>query len=147
MQLHELKFTTLEARTEEELIGNLLLVHLHHCTLNQADALKALWLEVEEYSDQISENTKNDHFYAAKKHFYFKEIQVEAFFIKLHTISSKFDKCSNKTKKDVKLIEDFLLSSKNKISLISILHDEFDDYDVFISLENEYVFFSWIDVI
>jgi len=145
MQLHELKFTTLEARTEEELIGNLLLVYLHHCTLNQADALKALWLEVEEYSNQISESTKNDHFYAAKKHFYFKEIQVEAFFIKLHTISSKFDKCSNKTKKDVKLIEDFLL--KIKINSISILEDDFDDYSVFISLKNEYIFFSWTDVI
>jgi len=145
MQLHELKFTTLEARTEEELIGNLLLVHLHHCTLNQADALKALWIEVEEYTADFTEDLKNNHFYSAKKHFYFKEIQVEAFFIKLHTISSKFDKCSNKTKKDVKLIEDFLL--KIKINSISILEDDFDDYSVFISLKNEYIFFSWTDVI
>jgi hypothetical protein len=141
-----MKFSTYEVRTEEEFIGNILLIVCDYSSYTNNEALKALWVEAQEFSDCTTEEEKNRCFENAKEIFICQKESFDAFLSKSKEIFSKF--CSSEEiGDDMMHIQEIIAHTKNHLDSIFVLSDDFSSYVVFIKQKDRYMLFSWMDVI
>ena len=142
-----------EVRSEEELVGNLLLVVTTEIFSSDESALKYLWIAAQEYSNLTSSEVIEKDYSKKCKNFSFKKSNIGAFRDKLNDILFKVKSYGQTLEESpagaLIYIKELLLKKidTDADSNLLLLEDDFSTYSVFISSKSCSVIFSWNDVI
>jgi len=140
---------TFEVRTEEEGIGNLLLVITNQDFASEEDALKSLWIEAQEYSKNTPLELIESDYLKESKSFALSHVSEEDFKSRLNGIFNLFDSYNHRLEEvpDRSFVQIKEQVMKSAVSKVLILEDDFTTYSVFVASNSSKALFSWCDVI
>src|SRR5690606_10084636 len=128
---------TFEVRSEEEGVGNLLLVVTDQDFASDGETLKSLWIEAQEYDDQIQLDVIESDYLKEHKDFKLKEVSAEDFKSRLDCLFSIIESYDQKLEelpeKSLAYMKEFLAGKGCAAnSKILLLDDDFSTYSAFI---------------
>lgn len=147
-----MSFEVYEARSEEEHVGNILLVISDEEYRSDNDALMALWIEAQEYSAQTDEREKTRDFKRAKEGFLYREISVDEFTLKARNNFSKLEQYPGEViysmpEEGLEFIRQKIFRCLDQTENIYVLEEDFSSYFIFFTGNYFNMLFSWDDVI
>lgn len=143
-----MKLETKEFRSEEEFIGNLLLVRAFETEgISGEEILVELWSEAEEFAPDTEKCFKLDLYKKDKEKYLLKQIELPIFIKKISEISKKFENLVDGISEEAFAILSSVMEQSQTNESILLLEDVYQAYSVVITCRNLSLFFSWQDVI